>query len=283
MDTVWGSNPQTDLHIHTLVSDGEMTPSEAVEKANSLGLKNISLTDHDAIGAYTNFPRDPRELAAREGINLIVGTELDSDYRGIEIHVLGYHIDPDNSQLLSYLQHTKDIRKRRIQDLMVKINHKLGSQAIREQDVFSPFRDTYMKPHVIRPLVEGNFFSKYKEAAQWVKKNIPTEITLPKLPTADIIALIKQAGGQAFLAHPGFYSTECSLIMSRFIEEMILKGLDGIEVYYPYYGTNRNFSSRRKVQEVIGSLEDLANKYGLLLSRGSDSHSLEQLARLNKI
>ena len=86
-----------DLHLHTIVSDGEMTPGEILICAQELRLTEISITDHDAVGAYRNFGTDPIKDAKEMGITLIPGIEMDSSFSDVEVHVLGYGIDVDNS------------------------------------------------------------------------------------------------------------------------------------------------------------------------------------------
>ena len=76
-----------DLHIHSSYSDGSMTPEEIVDKAKSLGVKSISITDHDSIASQYIIKNDYKD------INIISGIELSTEYDDLEIHILGYFID----------------------------------------------------------------------------------------------------------------------------------------------------------------------------------------------
>jgi len=269
------SEVKEDLHIHSVVSDGEMIPGQIIRIASKNGLKRISITDHDALGAYTHFSPDPVILAKQQGITLIRGVELDCIYRGREAHLLGYDIDIHNGPLTAYLQEVKELRWVRIKELIGGINRGLGRNLLQESDVHHPQRDTYMKPHVIRPLVKRNIFPTYQQAARWVSRQVPSTTDIPKPSIEKAIAMVKAAGGWPVIAHPGFRIIDDPLDPDTMIRELVELGISGVEVYYPYRFPEEVVSGR-KVMEFRQDLLALCRRHQLTATRGSDSHTLRE-------
>jgi len=267
---------EIDLHLHTLVSDGEMTPDDILTCAQELGIKKISITDHDAIGAYHHFGFDPVKKAKERGIELIPGIEIDSFYGGIELHILGYHIDTQSKALYDYLSHVQEIRKLRLKEQIVQINTVLGKEVLKEKEIIIPHRDTYMRPHVVWPLMIAGLFSEYKEAAKWVSDNSKPTVAFAKTHANEIIALIRKAGGMAYLAHPGYYILEGGLNIDSILKDLIPLGLEGMEIEYPYWKTNPKFKTKKSEYELIRFLRQKAKEYKLLTSCGSDAHTVDQ-------
>lgn len=270
-----------DLHLHTIVSDGEITPDDILSCAKELRLEKISITDHDAIGAYTHFGDDLFQKAKTMGISLITGIELDSYYADVEIHILGYGIDLDNKALNEYLSNIHSLRKLKTTEQIDKINEIYGKEIINKEEIFIPKRDTLMKPHLVHSLLKQGLFSEYREAARWVSENAKSSVSVPHSHTGDIIKLVKNAGGLAFLAHAGFYILENGLDMDKMINKLLPFGLDGLETEYPYFKTSPKFQTREAERAMITFLTDTARKYNLKTSRGSDAHRLDQLREFN--
>lgn len=98
-----------DLHIHTTASDGTDSPRAAVEKAASLGLAAVSITDHDSVSGVPEAMRAGAEL----GVEVVPGIEVSSDYRDNNVHILGYFIDPAAPELRPVLDWVKTERDER--------------------------------------------------------------------------------------------------------------------------------------------------------------------------
>ena len=271
-----------DLHLHTIVSDAEITPIEILNCAKELNLEKISITDHDAVGAYIYFEYDLFTKAKEMGITVITGIELDSYYSDVEIHVLGYGIDIKNKELNDYLSQVHVPRRLKIEDQVEKINHFYKKEVIRKDEIFILHRDTMMKPHLVHALLKKGLFSEYKEASRWLSANAKSEVKVPKPSVAEMIHLVKKAGGEAFLAHPGYFMLENNLDLDKMIKELEPQGLNGLEVEYPYFHTSPKFQSREVETEIINFLYQTARKYNLKTSRGSDAHQLHQMVSFNK-
>ena len=109
-----------DLHIHTTFSDGVYTPEQIVTQAQAAGMGCIAITDHDNIQAYD---RAERLIHSRHlGLRLLRGVEMDTDYKGKDVHVLGYHFDPTNQEFLQALRWNRVNRIGRTEKMVAKVN-----------------------------------------------------------------------------------------------------------------------------------------------------------------
>jgi len=268
---------KTDYHIHTIVSDAYIIPDEIFAVAAELGLSEISITDHDAVGAYVHFHDDLFARAHEFGLTLIAGVELDSEFDGVEIHILGYHLDPSHEELTAYLRQVQDLRRQRVADQIRQINEHFGREIVSTAKVFAPHRDTVMSPHLVHALLESGHFTEYRPAARWIREHIHPAVTVPKPTCADMIRLVRRAGGRAVLAHPGYYIKEHRLSLDRLLAELIPAGLSGLEVDYRYRGTSPEFATLADEEAMIHHLRTTAGRYGLWTTCGSDAHRLSEL------
>ena len=202
-----------DLHLHTLVSDGNATPLEMLQPAKELGLAQISITDHDALGAYRHWG-DLFARAKELGIELVSGIELDADFRRRELHLLGYGFNVDDPALNRHLAATQRIRKQRVRLQLAIINQFFKRKVVDSRKVFLPQRDTLMKPHLVHAMIDQGLFADYRQAAGWLSDIARVQIHVPKLPLPDAIAMIRNAGGEAILAHPGYMVKETDISLA---------------------------------------------------------------------
>lgn len=266
---------KSDLHTHTIASDGKLTAGELICLAEKGGVDTLSITDHDSIGAYQSTGFDYFEEAGRRGVELIPGIELDSEFMGVEIHVLGYEIDLDNRELNDYLSYVQGLRRKRITELIEGINSKLGEELYKTSDVFVDYRETFMKPHLIHTMLNRGMFEEYRDAAKWMKQNVKAETEVVKPPVTDMIKLIKKAGGKAFLAHPGYYFVEHGLDLDELVKACVEAGLDGLEALYRYGTEGNPWFDEEKAAWAVQTILKKAEEYSLMVSRGSDAHDSE--------
>ena len=244
-----------DLHLHTRFSDGTYTPEELVAQAKLNDLAAIALTDHDTVEGCT------RAAAAGKaaGINFIPGSELTSEHAGVEVHILAYFVDTTNRELLAELAKFQAVRQNRIREMCVALNMLgVGLQAdavFALADCQSPGR-----PHVARALVAGKFCRSLDEAFdRFLKKGRPAFVPKFKMSCVHAIELIHRAGGLAVMAHPALNRND------DIIPAVIEAGLDGIEVFH----TKHNPAANKRYM-------DLAKKFDLLVTGGSDCHGLSK-------
>jgi len=266
---------KTDLHLHTLVSDGNATPLDMLAAAQAAGLVKVSFTDHDALGAYRHWG----DMFARAGE---LGIELDTNYRDEELHLLGYGFDLADKALHERLRLVQGLRRQRVLRQLEDINRFFGRKVVERKNVLLPQRDSLMKPHLVHAMLDQGLFPEYREAAKWLSANAAVPIHVPKLPMADAIAMIVRAGGETVLAHPGYIIAETGIKLEEMLAELAPLGLAGIEVDYPYYQEKEPapaFPDKAAETAMIETLRELAGRFRLKMTRGSDAHDPEALKK----
>jgi hypothetical protein len=136
-----------------------------------------------------------------------------------------------------------------------------------------------MKPHLVHAMLNQGLFSEYRAAAYWVSQNAQVPVTVPKLPLASAISLVRNAGGDAVLAHPGYLVREMNMPLMPLLEELLPFGLCGLEVDYPYMGTGTAFPDFQAERRMIEELRIVADRFALKATRGSDAHNVEALKK----
>lgn len=269
----------SDFHLHTLVSDGELDPVSLVRGAASWGVTRLSITDHDALGAYAWRDGEVFGETRRLGVELTVGIEMDADLDGLEVHLLGFGFSRDEPRLVEHLRKVREARLERARREIGIVNELLGEGTIREANVFRPGRETLMKPHFIHPMLEQGLFPSYEVANDWYRKNVKAGVAVPKPPLAEAIRLVHGAGGWTALAHPGYYEKAAAPMAGRLAALKVL-GLDGVELDYPYHACSPHLFSEDDEREFIGGIRRAGEALGLRFTRGSDSHTAEDLERV---
>lgn len=244
-----------DLHLHSFYSDGILSPGELVRMAVANGLEGIALTDHDTVEGIEEFLDH-----ARHDITLIPGFEVSALHRGISVHILGYGVDHRNNELLSGLRKLQEGREKRNREIIGKLRDMGHDIRIEELEAVSTHGQTG-RPHIARLLKEKGIVRTPNDAfTLFFGKKGPAWVKRFAYSAAESIGMIHQAGGIAVLAHPGKIDCHPGNI-SLFIAELTERGLDGIEVYHPSHPP-----------AVEKKLRQIAEKYQLVLSGGSDYH-----------
>jgi predicted metal-dependent phosphoesterase TrpH len=104
---------KVDLHIHTIYSDGVFSPEKIVDTAIDAGLNAIAITDHDNVLAYPIAVNYAQELAKQTNstpLEILPGVEINTIYKDVEIHILGYFMDRDNSDFQAMLKSQQKAR-----------------------------------------------------------------------------------------------------------------------------------------------------------------------------
>lgn len=246
-----------DLHIHTNASDGSCDPVNLVHKAREAGLHIISLTDHETTSGFTPAFNEGRKL----GVTVIPAVELQAYYNGLEIHVLGYLTDPDNKRLQNHLAELRSLRTKCAEDTVNKMRE-LGFN-IQWQDVknLAESDSLVSKGHIMRAMRNAGYIKNKTDAVDIMNKYLNQNglaYACHNFSFEDAVELIKGVGGVPVLAHPALINNE------EIIEELCDKGIEGVEVYYYYFGNHR--------EEWVSRYKLLAEKKNLLKTGGSDYH-----------
>lgn len=242
-----------DLHVHTTYSDGMFSPEKVVRTAIGSGLRAIGVTDHDCIDGI-----EPCIEAARgTALEIIPGVEISAAKDEIEIHVLGYFIDWKDPSLLRKLQRIREDRVKRLKK-MVALLCEHGAP-VRMEKVFSKDMDgTVGRLHLARVMVEENVAKNTKEAfSRYIGDGKPCHVRHRRLEYTDAIDMIREAGGVPILAHPG------SIARDEYLGSYVGAGLRGIEAFHTRHSPA---ASDRYLA--------MAEKYGLLVTGGSDCHGM---------
>lgn len=245
----------SDLHIHSNFSDGLLAPRDIVYYAIRSGIKCISITDHDTIDSQYEIDQYFRcnEIIA------IPGIELSTEYKNREVHILGYFIDIENNNIKQTLNEIKQTREDRAKLIVDKLNN-LGIDLVFEEIETSKQYTAIGRMHIAKLLVEKGIVRNSKEAFQkFLIQDKPAYVQRTKINYKKALSLILEAGGVPVLAHPGeLYK---GLNVEEIVREFKVYGLRGIEVFHPAH------DAKKKSQYY-----NLATKYSLLISGGSDCH-----------
>jgi len=241
-----------DLHIHTNYSDGVQSPQQVVEDSLSCGLSCIAITDHDTVEGI----QPTMDAAKGRDLEVIVGIEFSTEIHDRDVHILGYLFDRKNEKISEGISLFQNARLRRIEKMIQKLEA-LGIDNIKPEEVFALAKsDSVGRPHLAALLIEKGWVKDMRTAfGKYLGENGPAYVPKYKQTPYEAIALIRQAGGVAVLAHPMI--TNKDELIPSFMEA----GLVGIEVYYPNCARN-----------VIEYYEGIAKKNGLIMTGGSDSH-----------
>src|SRR5260370_1210096 len=137
----------TDFHLHTTVSDGALDPSALLARAKGHGITHLSITDHDALGAYAWNGGAVFAQAKGLGLVLTVGIEMDALLDGLEVHVLGFDLAGNDPALRAHLESVRVARAERARREIGIVNALLGEGTISEATIFVPGRETLMSAH----------------------------------------------------------------------------------------------------------------------------------------
>jgi 3',5'-nucleoside bisphosphate phosphatase len=268
-----------DFHLHTSASDGELDPAALVAAAASRGVLSLAITDHDTLAAYRWRNGAVFDEARRLGVLLTVGVELDVVLGGREVHLLGLDLDLDPHALGAHLDAVRAARRERARRELALVRELLGESALADEDVFVAGRDTVMRPHFIRPLVARGLFPDYQHGRDWFHANVRAGVAVPKPEMADAIAMVHAAGGEAVLAHPGYYWKDGVPILEELASLRAL-GLDGVELDYPYASSSPELFVDGDAERFTAELRAAGEALSLRFTRGSDAHGPADLDRV---
>jgi len=241
-----------DLHTHSAASDGLLRPAALVQAVRDTRLDTFSVTDHDTIDALAEVEVHARDL----GLCLIPGIELSAFWRKrVEVHILGYFLDPGDAMLNAFLKDRRGARRTRLQAMLSRLCS-LGIVIEAGEVLARASEGSVGRPHLARVLVEHGIVSSSDDAFdRYLGEGKPAYVPRPDVSVADAIRVIHEAGGLASLAHPGLHNRD------EAIPEMMAEGLDAIEVYHAKHTPGQTTRYRR-----------LAERRGLLVTGGSDFH-----------
>ena len=246
-----------DLHCHSVVSDGTLTPEALASRAHANGVKIWSLTDHDELGGQERAKNAAQDL----GMQYIPGVEISVTWCAHTLHIVGLGVDHHNADLLQGLYQTRHGRSNRAKAISAQLDQ-VGIKSAYEgalQFVGNP--ELISRTHFARFLVESGVCKDTDEVfANYLIEGKPGYVGHQWANLTDAITWINQAGGIAVIAHPGRYRYT-SLELTQLYEQFKDLGGQGIEVVTGSHS-----------QAEYKTFAKVALQYGFLASRGSDFH-----------
>ncbi len=246
-----------DLHTHSTVSDGTLSPADVMTRAHDKGVAVIALTDHDA----TEGLHEAAAAARQYGMQFVPGIELSVTWSHQTIHIVGLGIDADNTVLNTGLQRLRRFRQQRGEAIAAKLekagfdNPLAGAQRYAGGDILS-------RTHFARYILEQG---KAKDMRQVFKRYLvrgkPGHVPGQWASLEEALCWIHAAGGLAVIAHPARYRLSATRLR-QLIEAFKDLGGIGFEAISGSHGADEE---QRMLQ--------LAKQYGLYVSLGSDFHS----------
>ena len=258
-----------DLHCHSNVSDGTLSPSDLVARAAERGVKVLALTDHDDVDGLA----EAAQAAARLGIKFINGVEVSVSWRKHTVHIVGLNIDPAHPALQEGLRTIRNGRRHRA-ELMAESLARAGiGGALEGAYRFTANPEMIGRTHFARHLVESGHCKDVRSVFnRYLVKGKPGYVPHSWAELQDAVGWITGAGGIAVMAHPGRYMAgRCAMgktSMQELLEEFVAAGGKALEVVSGSHTPPQYAQFARYAQE-----------YGLMSSCGSDFHGPEESYR----
>ena len=250
-----------DLHCHSVVSDGTLTPEELAERAKTNGVELWALTDHDEIGGQHRAAA----AAKAQGLKYLTGTEISVTFANETVHIVGLGFDADNIDMVQGLKATRGGRTERaieMSDGLAKVGIK-GAYEGALKFVGNP--ELISRTHFARFLVESGVCSETNEVfRKYLTEGKPGYVPHRWASLKDAVSWITGARGVAVIAHPARYRFTPNEEYALFTE-FKAHGGRGVEVV----------TGSHSAAEYVKYAET-AKEFGLAASRGSDFHSPEE-------
>lgn len=250
-----------DLHCHSVISDGTLTPEALAARAKTNGVELWALTDHDEIGGLGRAAA----AAKAQGLNYLTGAEISVTFAGETVHIVGLGFDADNTALTQGLHNTRDGRSQRAMDMAEGLA-KVGIKGAFEGALkFVGNPELISRTHFARFLVESGVCSETHEVfRKYLTEGKPGFVPHRWATLRDAVTWITQAKGVAVIAHPGRYKFTANEEYALFTE-FKAHGGQAVEVV----------TGSHTAQEYVKYAET-AKEFGLAASRGSDFHSPDE-------
>ena len=246
-----------DLHVHSCYSDGTLTPEELVRLALDTGLSAFALTDHDT----TEGIDQAIHAASGTGLEVVPGIEFSTRWLHRDIHVLGYYMDYRHPDFQTRLHGFIDARDSRNEKMCARIREYTGYPiSLKELEACWP-EAVITRAHMAAWLVDKGYVKNRNIAFdKYLGDHAPCFVPKEQISPTDAIRLILQYGGIPVLAHPLLYSLSRKQLQ-QLLTELTDAGLRGIEaIYVMNQGSD------------TAHMRSMAQKYGLLITGGSDFH-----------
>lgn len=250
-----------DLHCHSVVSDGTLTPEQLAARAKANGVELWALTDHDEVGGQSRAAAAARE----HGLNYLTGVEISVTFAGQTVHIVGLGFDAADPRIQAGLNNTRGGRDQRAQEIAAQLAQVGIPNAYEGALKFVGNPELISRTHFARFLVESGVCQDTHEVFRnYLVEGKPGYIPHRWAHLKDAVQWITECGGAAVIAHPARYKFSANEEFALFSEFKSHGGV-GVEVVT---------GSHTPAEYVVYA--DMAKEFGLAASRGSDFHSPEE-------
>ena len=254
------SETRYDLHAHTTASDGSLSPAELVQHAKLCETNVLAVTDHD----ITSGIHEAQQVGRDVGVCIVPGIEISVTWSAQTIHIVGLHIDPDDSQLLQGLEELQAFRRWRAEEIGRRLE-KAGINGAYEGACRFANGKIISRTHFARFLVEQGCARDTRQVfTRYLVNNKPGYVPGRWATLAQALSWIHAAGGMAVLAHPARYRMTATKLRQLIGEFRELGGI-ALEVV-----------SGSHSSDDMQHFAKLSRQMNLYASRGSDYHGPEQ-------
>ena len=246
-----------DLHIHSIYSDGSLTPAQIVSEARARNVELISVCDHNEVRSTL----EAAALARAAGLTCITGAEIDAIYEGVDVHILCYGADLSDPALLEAVRRARARLDGMSEELLRRMADDHPQLSLEEYAIWAHDRS------------RGGWKMLQYLQARGVTKDMKAGLPLYAQygvtyagagfdPAEDVIRAIHGAGGRAVLAHPGVtFPTEPLRTFEARVEGALELGLDGLECHYPRHSAG-----------ITRCCLEICARRGAMVTAGSDCH-----------
>jgi predicted metal-dependent phosphoesterase TrpH len=257
-----------DLHTHSYYSDGTMSPAEILEAASNNGVGLIAITDHDMLDGSVELMK----IKDKYGIKCISGVEIDTIYKGLNYHILGYGVNLEDKDFSDFIKQNRIL----LEDVNIKLIEKM------EKDYDSITLSEYLNythdrrkggwktlHYLLEKGVTQNLFEGFAVYSKYNHSHSSVEF-----PSIEVICeYIHNDGGKAILAHPGKVIKETDINnFKNEVLDVVSFGIDGIECYYPAH-----------TKAITDACLEICESRDLLITCGSDCHGEFQDTAIGEI
>jgi predicted metal-dependent phosphoesterase TrpH len=247
-----------DLHCHSTVSDGTLTPEELAARAAANGVELWALTDHDEIGGQHRAAAAARS----HGMKYLTGTEISVTVAGQTVHIIGLGFDADSAQLRQGLSETRGGRRERAREMAEQLAAVGIAGAYEGALKYVGNPELISRTHFARFMVEAGVCRETNEVfRKYLTEGNPGFVPHRWASLKNAVRWITEAGGMAVIAHPARYRFTANEEFALFTE-FKAHGGRGVEVV----------TGSHTPAEYV-RYADAAREFGLSASRGSDFHS----------
>lgn len=261
-----------DLHIHTNISDGLLTPKQVIDEAAKNGVSVIAIADHDTIDAYND---NLFQYAKSKNVEIINAVEISTKIDKTGIHVLGYNYNLNNTKFKEQLSKVRNARHDYLRNVAIKLSELGYTVNVEELDKI----EAVTKAHIALDIVNNeknrdnliNNFGHIPNKGEFIEtimnENCPAYVKKEQITPKEAAEIIRGAGGKVVLAHPVAYIHEDKLTEKDILKIVEDMKPDGIEANYIYVNRNNQIFDETK------KWNEFAKENNLFVTIGSDFHN----------